>query len=114
MAVGRGGPPLRLDPLKVAGWPWSLGPQDPLSCEVRVQPQRIEHFQTSPRIALQPHGDSHIILRMRKGKSGGGPGMMTRKTGGKTSISTTMTPVFGAGKGRASAKRLKGRPMTGR
>lgn len=50
---------------------------------------------------------------MRKSSKGGGPGTTTQ-TSGKTGITSTMKPVFGAGKGRQSAKRLKGRPMTGR
>jgi hypothetical protein len=49
---------------------------------------------------------------MRKAKSGGS-GTNTR-TQGKTAIRSTMSPVFGAGKGRSSAKRLKSRPNTGR
>ncbi len=56
-----------------------------------------------------------MLLLMRKASSKtGGPGMPSVSAGGKTTVSTTMKPVFGAGKGRASAKRLKGRPMTGR
>ena len=49
----------------------------------------------------------------KNSKSMGGPGTMTTSEG-KTSIRSTMKPVFGRGKGRKSASRLKGRPTTGR
>lgn len=57
------------------------------------------------------YGFAHIILSMRKAKSN--PGTNTR-TEGKTTVRSTMTPVFASGKGSRNAKRLKSRPATGR
>lgn len=52
-------------------------------------------------------------MRKASGKSGRGPGTMTRSQG-KTSIASTMKPVFGSSNTRQSAARLKRRPTTGR
>ena len=52
-------------------------------------------------------------MRKASSKSTRGPGTKTRGQG-KTSISSTMTPVFGSSNTRQSAARLKRRPTTGR